>query len=176
MYGFWLNGCHFPDDLFKWTSLNENVWILIKISFKFVPKGPVRNIPPLVQIMAWRRPGDKPLSEPMMVLFTDTYITQPQWFVSCVSSDRSPLANITLSHHNAPCPKYPSPVTADLTSSPRVEGSPHGGAVSSPISPQKQAQLRQALTSRRVTPVKSTAPGELWRNSAAPWPAAFLTH
>ena len=34
---------------------------------KFVPKGPINNIPAMVQIMAWRRPGDKPLSEPMVV-------------------------------------------------------------------------------------------------------------
>ena len=39
----------------------------IKISSKFIPKGPTDNIPALVQIMAWRRPGNKPLSEPMMV-------------------------------------------------------------------------------------------------------------
>ena len=38
---------------------------MIKNSLKFVPKGPINNIPALVQIMAWRRPGDKPLSEPM---------------------------------------------------------------------------------------------------------------
>ena len=61
------NGRHFTDDSFKCISLNENVWILIKISLKFVPKGPINNIPALVQIMAWWRPGDKPLSEPMMV-------------------------------------------------------------------------------------------------------------
>ena len=40
----------------------------------FVPKGPIDNIPALVQIMAWRRPGDKPLSEPMMVKFNDAYM------------------------------------------------------------------------------------------------------
>ena len=34
---------------------------------KLVPKGRINNIPALGQIMAWRRPGDKPLSEPMMV-------------------------------------------------------------------------------------------------------------
>ena len=34
----------------------------------------------LVQIMAWRRPGDKPLSEPMMVsLPTHVCVTRPQW-------------------------------------------------------------------------------------------------
>ena len=74
------NRRHFTDDIFKCIFLNENVWILIKISLKFVPKGPINNIPALVQIMAWRRPGDKPLSEPMMVsLPTDISITRPQW-------------------------------------------------------------------------------------------------
>ena len=43
----------------------ENVWITNKISLKFVAEGPINNIPALVQIMAWCRPSDKPLSEPM---------------------------------------------------------------------------------------------------------------
>ena len=34
----------------------------IDISLRFVPKGKINNIPSLVQIMAWRLPGDKPLS------------------------------------------------------------------------------------------------------------------
>ena len=37
---------------FKCIFLNENIWISIKISLKFVPKGPINNIPALVQIMA----------------------------------------------------------------------------------------------------------------------------
>ena len=61
------NGRHFADDIFKCIFLNENGWIPIKISLKFVPKVPINNIPAMVQIMAWRRPGDKPLSEPMVV-------------------------------------------------------------------------------------------------------------
>ena len=74
------NGRHFPDDIFIFIFLNENVWISIKISLKFVPKGPINNIPALVQIRAWRRPGDKPLSEPMMVsLPTHICVTRPQW-------------------------------------------------------------------------------------------------
>ena len=74
------NGRHFPDNTFKRIFLNENVRILIKISLKFVPKGPINNIPALVQIMAWHRPGDKPLSEPMMVsLPTHICVTRPQW-------------------------------------------------------------------------------------------------
>ena len=54
--------------------MNENIWISIKISLKFVPKGPINNIPALVQIMAWRRTGDKPLSEAMMDNFPDAYM------------------------------------------------------------------------------------------------------
>ena len=60
------DGRHFPDYIFKRIFFNENVWIFTKISLKFVLKGPIYIIPALVMIMAWRRPGDKPLSEPMM--------------------------------------------------------------------------------------------------------------
>ena len=68
------------DDIFKCIFFNENVWISITISMKFAPKGPINDIPALVQIMAWRRPGDKPLSEPMMVsLLTHLCVTRPQW-------------------------------------------------------------------------------------------------
>ena len=74
------HGRHFADDTFKCIFLNENVWIPIKISLKFVLKGPINNIPALFQIMAWRRPGDKPLSEPIMVsLPTHICPAQPQW-------------------------------------------------------------------------------------------------
>ena len=80
------NRRHFADAIFKCIFLNENVWILIKISLKFVPKSPINNIPAMVQIMAWRRPGDKPLSEAMMVsLLTHICATRPQW-VKCVWS------------------------------------------------------------------------------------------
>ena len=72
------NGRHFADAIFKRIFLNESVWISLKISLKFVPKGPINNIPALVQIMAWRRPGDKPLYEPMMVsLLTHICVTRP---------------------------------------------------------------------------------------------------
>ena len=74
------NGRHFPDDILKCIFLNKNVWILIKISLKFVPKVPIYNIPALVQIMACRWPGDKTLSELMMVRFpTHICVTWPQW-------------------------------------------------------------------------------------------------
>ena len=74
------NGRHLPDGIFKCISLNENVWISFEISLKFVRKGSINNIPALVQVMAWRRPGDKPLSGPMMVrLPTHICVTRPQW-------------------------------------------------------------------------------------------------
>ena len=73
------NGHRFADDTFKRIFLNENVIISIKISMKFVPKVSINNIPALVQIMAWRRLGDKPLFEPMMVgLLTHICVTRPQ--------------------------------------------------------------------------------------------------
>ena len=74
------NGQHFADDIFKRIYFNENVWIAIKISLKVVHKDPINNIPALVQIMDWRCPADKPLSEPMVISFpTHICITQPQW-------------------------------------------------------------------------------------------------
>ena len=74
------NGRHFADDTFKLIFVNENVRISIKISPKFVPYGPINHIPALVQIMAWRRPGDKTLSETMMVSSaTHICVTRPRW-------------------------------------------------------------------------------------------------
>ena len=73
------DGHHFPDDIFK-CVLNENLQIFIKMSLTFVPKGPINNIPALVQIMAWRRSGDKPLSEPRMVsLLTQICVARLHW-------------------------------------------------------------------------------------------------
>ena len=74
------NGRHLPDHILKWIFLNENLWIAINISLNFVPRGPISNIPALVQIMAWRLPGEKSLSESMMVsLLTHICVTRPQW-------------------------------------------------------------------------------------------------
>ena len=103
------DGCQFPDDIFKFIFLKENEWILPRISLKFVPKVRINNIPALVQIMAWRRPGDKPLSEPMTVcLLTHIYIyiyiyicvTRPQWVNShedeAVCTTTFPNANLNI--------------------------------------------------------------------------------
>ena len=70
------NRRHVADHIFKCIFENEIEWISPRISLKFVPKVRINNIPALVQIMAWRRLGDKPLSEPMMVSLR---VTRPQW-------------------------------------------------------------------------------------------------
>ena len=62
------------DNIFKCIFLNENDIILIKISLKLVPRSPVDNKPALVQVMAWRLFGAKPLPVPMMIQFTDAYM------------------------------------------------------------------------------------------------------
>ena len=99
------NGRYFPDDTFKRIFLNENVWISTKISLKFVPKGPINNNPALVKITAWRRPGDKPLSEPMMVrLPTHICVPRPQWINSFIHHMSN---NWACEEH---CSKYTSPL------------------------------------------------------------------
>ena len=61
---------HFGGVIFKWIFLNE-----FHLRFHWID-----NIPALVQIMAWHWPGDKPLSEPMMVcLPVHICITRLQW-------------------------------------------------------------------------------------------------
>ena len=83
---------HLADDIFKCIFLNENVWIFLKISPKFVSKVRIHNIPALVQIMAWRRPGAKPLSEPMMVsLLMHICATRPQWALLPQSCTKLPV-------------------------------------------------------------------------------------
>ena len=72
------NGRRFLDGTFKRVFVHENVIISIENSLKFIPTGRIYKIPPLVQIMAWRRPGDKTLSEPMVAsLLTHICVTRP---------------------------------------------------------------------------------------------------
>ena len=54
------------DDIFKYISMNGNDKIPIPLSLKRVPRSQFDNKPALVQVMAWRRTGDKPLPEQML--------------------------------------------------------------------------------------------------------------
>ena len=56
--------------------MNETFCILIRISLKFLLKDPIDNKSALVQVMAWRRTGDKPLPEPVLTQFTDENLRQ----------------------------------------------------------------------------------------------------
>ena len=68
------NGRHLAVDILKCIFLNENVWISTRISLKIFPWGLIDNTYALVQIMAWRQTGDKPLSDPMVGQFIDAYM------------------------------------------------------------------------------------------------------
>ena len=68
---------------FSWMKMYEFDWNLFLFDWNNVP---INNIPAVVQIMAWRRSGDKPLSEPMMIsLLTHICVTRPQWVNSMVT-------------------------------------------------------------------------------------------
>ena len=135
----------FRNGIFKLISLNENAWISLKISFKFVPKLPNDNIQALEEIMAWRRPGDKPVYQPMMVsLLTHICVTRPQWvmglrihdyswFVSPSYLSRNDFTNkvfivikIRYELGDAVTPEGFAPLRLALAFSGRTIPSPHG--------------------------------------------------
>ena len=62
------------DDILNCIFLHKNERIPIQISLTYVPRSPVDNKPALVQVMAWRQTGDKPLPGPMMTQFIDFYM------------------------------------------------------------------------------------------------------
>ena len=65
----------------KWHLWIDFLWTLsyiVPTSLNFVPGGPIDKNTAVVQIMAWRRTGDKPLSEPMMTQFIDAYMRRSE--------------------------------------------------------------------------------------------------
>ena len=54
--------------------LYENVKIFISISLKFVPNDLIDNMSAMIQVMAWRHTGDKPLPEAILTQVTDAYM------------------------------------------------------------------------------------------------------
>ena len=61
------------DDVFNRIFLNESV---IKMSLQFVPRGSIDIKTALVEVMAWRRTGDRSLPQPMLTQFIDAYMRQ----------------------------------------------------------------------------------------------------
>ena len=68
------NGRHFTDDIFKCIFLNENMFEFRLKFHWFVPKGSIKNIPALVQIMAWHRPRWQAIIWTIEGQFTDRYM------------------------------------------------------------------------------------------------------
>ena len=62
------------DDVFICIFMNEKFCNLTGISRKFVPKCPIDSKSVLIQVMTWRRAGDKPLPESVVAQFTDSNI------------------------------------------------------------------------------------------------------
>ena len=72
------NGRHFVD-VFRCIFVNQKCCVFDWNFTELFPKGPIENNAGLVSIMAWRRKGYKPLSEPMLAWFTDVYIYKGRW-------------------------------------------------------------------------------------------------
>ena len=117
------NGRHFPDDIFKCIFVNENISISLLILLKFVPNVRINNIPALKQIMAWRLPDDKPLSEPMMViLLTHICVTRPQWvnWQRVIKWYIIALMYMPLSHYNYVLLSMPTIINMEIFFLPNV--------------------------------------------------------
>ena len=75
------NGRHFPDDIFKCIFLNKMYRLWLRFHWSLFPRVQLIIFEHLVQTMAWRRPGDDPLFEAMVVgLLTHICVTRPQLF------------------------------------------------------------------------------------------------
>ena len=88
---------HIQTCLLQWKYQN-----FVQTSLKFVPKGPITDIPSLVHIMAWRRPGDKQISEPMTLeLPAHICVTRPETDVrDAFIKKHTPPYPIIFEYHN----------------------------------------------------------------------------
>ena len=83
----WQNGRHLPDDILKCTYWMKICQFRLIFHWSFSSRGPINNIPALAQIMAWRRIGDKTLSEPILTQITEAYMrylgemSQTHWYI-----------------------------------------------------------------------------------------------
>ena len=67
------------DEILKHIFLN-GMCDLDVISLKSILKDSIKNIPELAQLMAWSRLGNKPVSEPKMIIgLTRICVTRSKW-------------------------------------------------------------------------------------------------
>ena len=96
---------HFLEWIYICIYIYIYIYTVLKISLMFVPKVPFSNGPALVQIMAWRRPGDTPLSEPMITLLTHICVTRSQW-VNGINIVRSTFPESCSQANNIPMSQH----------------------------------------------------------------------
>ena len=68
-------------DIFKCIFFNENVWISIQISLKFVPKGPINNIPHWVRLWLDAGRATSHYLNKWWLVYWHICITWPQWVI-----------------------------------------------------------------------------------------------
>ena len=88
------DGRRFPNDTFKRIFLKENVIILIKISLKFVPNGPIDNITALVQIMTRDQATSHYLNQWWSVywrIYASLGLNELNWYPLTLSSHWNPF-------------------------------------------------------------------------------------
>ena len=82
----------FADGIFKCIVVNEKFYILLKISLKFIPKGPIDNNPALVQVMVCAEQA------------TSHYLNQ--WWPSSLMHICGTRGRWVKSHQSKPPPEY----------------------------------------------------------------------
>ena len=131
------------------NSSMKSFYLDKKNSLKFITKCPINNIPPLVQIMAWRRPGDKPLSEPMMVTFTDAFmrhsaaLSKPLWLLRY-----TPIKNYVIEDLFSPLRDTIDPISSQSTKSIAMQSS---SDLHAHVFSVNDSQLRPSVCNNSVT-------------------------
>ena len=83
---------------FELHFLEFNLWYFhSNLIFKFVFEGPTDSESVLVQVMAWCRPGDKPLSESMVNWMTHICVTRPRTVNSSPLNKMAAISQTTFS-------------------------------------------------------------------------------
>ena len=109
------DGRHFADDIFKCIFLNENFLIAIKISLKFVPKGPINNIPTIGSDNGFSR-RQAIIWTNVSYLMTHICVTRPQWVKIRGTSLREELHTHTSPSECRPSGEWHLNVTACIPS------------------------------------------------------------
>ena len=87
------DGCYFADDILQCMSPIKKFEFCLKFHWTLFQRLPSDNNSALVQIMAWRRAGDKPLSGPMMTWIVGLNMLMRMWCTIPVHQRYSSILN-----------------------------------------------------------------------------------